>query len=72
MKCPDCRKKDIELLSLYERFKSWLFYRLFSQDIADLSQNKYTQGFGDGYIKGRESEKESLKVMIKRIYNIEI
>lgn len=52
MKCTNCRQKDIELLTPCERLKDWLFYRLFPKDIVDLSQNKYTQGFSDGYSKG--------------------
>jgi len=55
MKCQTCRDKDIELLSRYERFKNWLFYKMFPEDIADLSQNKYTQGFGDGFAAGKKA-----------------
>ena len=58
-KCSDCRKKDIELLTRRERFKNWAFNRLFTQDIIDLSQNKYTQGFGDGYKEGRKTERRN-------------
>ena len=61
MKCTNCRAKDIELLTKWERIKDWMFYRLFPKDIVDLSQNKYTQGFGDGYKVGRESERQQLK-----------
>lgn len=52
-KCSTCRKNDIELLTRWQRFKNWLFYRLFPEDIIDLSQGKYTQGFSDGYEVGR-------------------
>ena len=72
MKCTNCRNKDIELLTTWERLKDWLFHRLFPQDIIDLSQNKYTQGFSDGYAKGRETERKSVKDMVKKLYNIEI
>lgn len=61
MKCINCRQKDIELLTRWERLKDYLFYKLFPKDIIDLSQNKYTQGFSDGYAKGRESERQALK-----------
>lgn len=59
IKCPQCRANDIELLTLWQRFKNWLFYKLFPEDIIDLSQNKYTQGFGDGYELGRKHERKS-------------
>lgn len=72
MKCNNCRQKDIELLTTWERLKDWLFYRLFPKDIVDLSQNKYTQGFSDGFTKGRESERRSVKDMVKKLYNIDI
>jgi hypothetical protein len=62
MKCQTCRKNDIELLTRWERLKNWFFYHLFSVDITDLSMGKYTQGFSDGYVKGREHERESRKV----------
>ncbi len=72
MKCTTCRAKDIELLTRYERFKNWLFYKLFPEDIIDLSQNKYTQGMGDGIKFGRMIERESLKKILKELYNIDI
>lgn len=60
-KCSQCRKNDTELLSWWERVKNWLFNHLFPQDIIDLSQDKYTQGFSDGYVKGREVERGGVK-----------
>jgi len=72
MKCTNCRKKDIELLTRWERIKDYLFYRLFPKDIVDLSQNKYTQGFSDGYKTGRESERAQVKDMVKKMYNLDI
>ncbi len=58
MKCQQCRDKDIELLTKWERFKNWLFYKLFPEDIADLSQNKYTQGFSDGWTAGAKNREQ--------------
>lgn len=58
-KCSQCRKNDAELLTTWERFKGWVFYKFFPEDIYDLSQEKYTQGFTDGFIKGREVERKS-------------
>ena len=72
MKCIDCRNKDVELLTFWERFRNNLFYYLFPQDIIDLSQNKYTQGFGDGLEKGRLMERTSMRDVLKKIYNIDI
>lgn len=72
MKCTNCRQKDIELLTKWERLKDYLFYKLFPKDIIDLSQNKYTQGFSDGYKTGRESERSQVKDMVKKLYNIDI
>lgn len=71
-KCPQCRKIDKELLTRWEIFKNWCFRKLFPEDIADLSQDKYTQGFSDGYVRGMESGKEILKKLAKQIYGIEI
>ncbi len=56
-KCSQCRKMNKELLTVWERFRNWRFRR-FAEDIADLSQDKYTQGFGDGYTRGRQSIQE--------------
>lgn len=50
-KCSDCRKNDA-LDSDWERFKRWLFYKLFPKQIVDLSQERFTQGFSDGYVRG--------------------
>ncbi len=71
-KCTNCRQKDIELLTRWERIKDWLFYRLFPKDIADLSQNKYMQGFGDGYRTGTDGERAHVRDMVKKLYNIDI
>ncbi len=71
-KCSDCREKEIELLTPFERFKDHIFHLFFSRDIQDLTQNKYSQGFGDGLQKGREMERKSVRELVKGMYNIEI
>ncbi len=57
-RCSQCRKMNSELLTFWERWKNWWFHFLFSADIQDLSQDKYTQGFSDGFIRGRQSIQE--------------
>ncbi len=41
------------------------FFNFFHNDIIDLSQDKYTQGFGDGYrtgfLHGSDAEKERVR-----------
>lgn len=56
-KCPDCRTKEAELTTWWERLKNRVF-RLFSEEIIDLSQDRYTQGFGDGYKMGGDHASE--------------
>jgi hypothetical protein len=46
-KCSTCRKAEA-LDTLWEKIRYW-FFTFFHQDILDLSQQKYTQGFADGY-----------------------
>ncbi len=72
MKCQNCRAKDIELLTKWERFKNWLFYKLFPEDIADLSQSKFTQGFTDGLLQGRKVERDAIRDYAKKIHNIDL
>ncbi len=65
MKCSQCRDKDTELLTKWERFKNWLFYKinysLFADDFNDLTSQKYTQGISDGRMQGIEAEKSSFE-----------
>lgn len=70
-KCQTCRKAEV-LDSYWDKFRLWLFH-FFHSDIIDLSQDKFTQGFADGYKKGRVDEKESSdKRMEEFIGDIEI
>lgn len=57
-KCTNCRKTEA-LDTRWERFSRWVFYRVFPQQIIDLSQEKFTQGFGDGYSKGMKHAREN-------------
>lgn len=73
-KCHQCRDKDVELLTKWERFKNWLFYKInnifFIDDFKDYTDNKYTQGYADGLTTGVESERAIQKAMQLR-YNPE-
>lgn len=52
MRCPDCRRKELELTTLWERFRWWVFKTVFADEYTDLGQERFTQGFGDGYKEG--------------------
>lgn len=58
MKCQTCRKSELELTTRWDRLKAWTLRKLFSVEAADLSQEKFTQGFGDGYKEGFDRAKE--------------
>lgn len=58
MKCSNCRKAEA-VDTRMDRIKRWLFYRLFPVQIQDLSSEKYTQGFGDGYTMGFKHVKQN-------------
>lgn len=58
MKCTNCRKAEA-LDTRWDRIKRWLFICLFPQQSIDLSQEKYTQGFGDGYAMGMKHAKQN-------------
>lgn len=66
-KCLECRKQTKELDSVWDRIRLWFFNR-FHKDIIDLSQDRYTQGFGDGYKNGvqmtKEREREYINALI--------
>lgn len=52
MICSSCRKTEVENYTWWQRTRSRLFVKLFPTDYVDLSQEKYTQGFSDGYKTG--------------------
>lgn len=58
-KCAQCRKNPIQD-SRWDKVRLW-FFHWFHADIIDLSQDKYTQGFGDGYKTGRDHQRDSQK-----------
>ena len=69
-KCSQCRKLDAELDTWWDRWRLKMFH-LFHKDIVDLSQDKYTQGFSDGYKTGRvhqrEANEEQMKLLSEEI-----
>lgn len=62
MKCKACRK-DEAILTTWEKVRNW-FFNLFSQDVIDLAQEKYTLGFGEGYSKACADMQESGPVFL--------
>lgn len=70
MKCSTCRKAEV-LDSPWDKVRMF-FFHFFHNDIVDLSQDKYTQGFSDGYVKGREHEHESNQKLAKELWNVDI
>lgn len=65
IKCQQCREKDVEILTRWERIRNWLFEKVnhtfFADDFDDLRTQRYTQGFSDGYAKGVEKERARLE-----------
>lgn len=51
MKCSECRQHDV-LDTRWERIKRWALYKMFPDQVIDFNQERYTQGFGDGYKRG--------------------
>lgn len=62
-KCTDCRKAE-SIDTWSDRIIRWFFHRLFPKQIVDLSQEKFTQGFGDGYSIGMKHAKKNQELDI--------
>ncbi len=69
-KCATCRKAEV-LDSRWDKIRMF-FFHFFHNDIIDLSQDKYTQGFGDGYVSGRKHEHETLTRIAKELWGVDI
>jgi len=72
MKCQECRKNNMELLTSFDRIKCWILKRFFSEEVIDISQAKYTQGYGDGISRGREWAEKDIKKYVKEMYKIDL
>lgn len=74
MKCTQCRNKDVELLTRWERTRHWLFWKVndvfFGEDMRDLTSEKYTQGYSDGYTAGVESERKYHEAIFKKYVDL--
>lgn len=57
MKCATC-KKNQSVPTKWEKIKRYLVYHIFPLDIKEERGDAYTQGFSEGYHKGREHERE--------------
>lgn len=71
MKCKDCRKLEAES-TWWERTRYKLMHYLFAEDVVNLVQEKYTQGFADGRKMGykacldqEKTKEEAFKEMIR-------
>ncbi len=75
MKCTQCQQNDKMIhaaMSSRERIMDWLFRTIFPQELTDITQDKYTQGFSDGLEKGRDWSREEMKDYVKKMYNIDL
>ena len=45
---------------------------MFHEELVDYNQEKYTQGFGDGYKMGFQHGGESLKKFSKDVYDFDL
>ncbi len=58
MRCALCKKEHP--LSLWDKIRLF-FFSFFKEDIQDLSDDKFTKGFGEGYVMGYKRAKEDIK-----------
>lgn len=57
-RCKDCRKEYKELRSTWDKIRLFIF-SFFQEDIADIRQDYYTKGYGEGYGAGFERAKKA-------------
>ncbi len=66
-KCTNCRKAEV-LDTTWDKISRWLFMRLFPQQIIDISQEKYTQGFSDGYFIGMKHVQQNNGQKVQKVF----
>lgn len=66
-KCPDCRVKETELLTTWERIRNWLVWRLFPEDMRDERNGFFTAGFGEGQKAGYELGRLSMQTTVEAL-----
>lgn len=64
-KCSQCRKNPVQD-NWWDKIRL-SFFHWFHNDIIDLSQDKFTQGFSDGYVVGRKHQKGDDDKIIKML-----
>lgn len=50
MRCAICKKEADQ--STWDKIRLWILHHVFSEDIQDLIEDKFTKGFGEGYLTG--------------------
>lgn len=69
-KCSNCRKAEA-LDTRWDRIKRKLCHALFAQQVIDISQEKYTSGFGDGYTKGFEHASTKFNPKMDKMWRLQ-
>lgn len=70
MTCTSCHKLNTEPLTYWQRFRKWCF-EWFVEDVKDLRDDRYTQGFGEGYKNGFEQGKKLINDSFDVLFNRE-
>ena len=65
MKCRDCRREYKELRTAWDRVRLF-FFGLFTEDIADIKEDYFTKGYGEGYSAGFDKAKQAQVDVIKK------
>ena len=57
-KCTTCLKNEV-MDTRWDKIKNFLIWRLFPETLKDLLNDRYTQGFSDGYVMGCDHTKKN-------------
>lgn len=55
-KCSVCKKAEV-VDTPFDKITEWLFRHIFPKHYEDLTEEKYTRGFGEGYVTGVKAER---------------